>query len=1100
MMLLLCGDTVKKSNISNYSLHHLHTISIPLEYLNLKVLTLVILSLRKLLNQYECEDVFDCTRLVKKYTIRKIYKIFSTLKSQFTNIFRCKLLYVFSLGVMLIIIANSSIINPGPRKLSIVYNNVHGLINMKDLKSKSPPLNMTKVHEINGYIFAKKPDIVILNETWLKKPIISKQVFPENYKVLRLDRSLKTHPFDSKQPKKFRLNGGGVLIAHKLDLKIKSKKFEKIGAQAELLSVIFNTECGQSFTISTFYRVGTLGIENFEEVHKHLVSLATNKKMSKHILVGDLNFPEISWPDGTSSCELHHKFCDFFQCDIGHSQLVNEPTHKSGNTLDLLFTNIPGLINNLKVLEHNEFCLSDHFAITFDLSIQVKYKTVPRRQIYNYNKGDYVGLNQDLHNINWDVVFAINDPCIAWDRFKHILTTLCDHRIPKRSIRSQFQPPWYDTECDKIRREKEKWRIKAKETDNEHDHDRFRECRKLFKNKMNEKMRLNFVDDSDNSLISKNFWKHVKSRTKSTRIPETVSYGSKFRSDHTEQANLFNEYFSHQFSGESKYDIDIDGSGNNFFDLRFDCDDVYLILRRLNPSKAPGPDRIHGKILKNCARSLSYPLSVLFNLSFVTGCIPPDWKLASVVPVFKKGDKNLVENYRPISLTSLVMKVFERCVRTSLFSACSNRLDSRQHGFLADRSCVTQMIPFTEDLSSTINEKSRSDIIYFDFAKAFDSVSHDLILIKLRDQFNVNGLMLKFIKAYLEGRHQQVVIGGYKSSLIPVTSGVPQGSILGPLLFVLFINDMFSCISLETNIALYADDTKIWRKINMFNDHFGLQDDINNLYDWSVKNKMVFHPNKCKALSVTMQRNVLDNLPFNIFIYELNGTLIDYVQSQSDLGVKINTKLTWGPHLDDLISKANSRLGLLKRTCHFSNDKRQKRAFYLAMVRSIFEHCSPVWSPQYATHILKCEIVQKRAIKWINGENFASYSNEKYHEELKNLNILPMKLKFVYNDLILFYKIVNKLVPIEFPSYISVIVPEATRYTRSSAAVHNKTDLSLYSCKIVPTNDTFRHSYFYRTVKNWNKLPINIRQSEGLSAFRDTLKNCLWSAENEWPD
>ena len=133
----------------------------------------------------------------------------------------------------------------------------------------------------------------------------------------------------------------------------------------------------------------------------------------------------------------------------------------------------------------------------------------------------------------------------------------------------------------------------------------------------------------------------------------------------------------------------------------------------------------------------------------------------------------------------------------------------------------------------------------------------------------------------VEGRHQQVVIGGYKSSLIPYTSGVPQGSILGSLLFVLFINDiMFSCIALETNIALYADDTKICHKINnMFNDYSGLQDDINNLYDWSVKNKMVFHPSKCKALSVTMQRNVLDNLPFDIFIYELNGTLIDYVQS-----------------------------------------------------------------------------------------------------------------------------------------------------------------------------------------------------------------------------
>ena len=142
---------------------------------------------------------------------------------------------------------------------------------------------------------------------------------------------------------------------------------------------------------------------------------------------------------------------------------------------------------------------------------------------------------------------------------------------------------------------------------------------------------------------------------------------------------MFNEYFSHQFSCESKYDIAIDCSGNNFFDLKFECDDVYQILRKLNPSKAPGPDWMHGQVLKNCARSLAYPLSILYNLSFVTGCIPPDWKLASDVPVFKKGDKNSVENYRPISLMSLVMKVFERCVRTSLLTVCNDLLDPRQY-------------------------------------------------------------------------------------------------------------------------------------------------------------------------------------------------------------------------------------------------------------------------------------------------------------------------------------------------------------------------------------------------------------------------------------
>ena len=241
----------------------------------------------------------------------------------------------------------------------------------------------------------------------------------------------------------------------------------------------------------------------------------------------------------------------------------------------------------------------------------------------------------------------------------------------------------------------------------------------------------------------------------------------------------------------------------------------------------------------------------MFNLSFVTGLIPPDWKLASVVPVFKKGDKNSVGNYRPISLTSLVMKVFERCIKTSLLSVCEEYLDPRQHGFLNNKSCVTQMIPFANDLALTIDTRSRIDVIYFDFAKAFDSVSHDLILSKLKTNFKIDGMMLNFVKSYLKGRRQQVLVGGQLSSELPVLSGIPQGSILGPLLFVMFINDVFSCVSPSTNIALYADDTKIWRSILKFEDHFALQNDINNLFNWSVKNKMVFHPKKFKALALT---------------------------------------------------------------------------------------------------------------------------------------------------------------------------------------------------------------------------------------------------------
>ena len=533
---------------------------------------------------------------------------------------------------------------------------------------------------------------------------------------------------------------------------------------------------------------------------------------------------------------------------------------------------------------------------------------------------------------------------------------------------------------------------------------------------------------------------------------------------------------------------------------KFSREDVLLILKKLNPNKAPGPDGIHGKVLKNCAQSLAYPLSVLFNLSFSTGCIPPDWKLALVVPVHKKGNKSSVENYRPISLTSLVMKVFERCIKTALYAACSDLLDNRQHGFVNERSCTTQMIPFTDNLALALNNRSRIDVIYFDFAKAFDSVSHDLILNKLKNIFNVDGLMLKFIKSYLEGRQQQVVVGGQTSSSLPVRSGVPQGSILGPLLFVIFINDMFSCVSEGTNIALYADDTKIWREIIGYPDHHIIQNDINRLYDWSVRNRMKFHPQKCKALSVSLQRNVLDNLPFNTFFYKLSGSDIDFVPSQSDLGVAINSRFNWGAQCKALVSKASSRLGLLKRTCHFTTDKRQKRSFYLALIRSIFEHCSVIWSPQTATHLEQFVAIQKRAIKWINGEPYSSYNDDKLATEQKKLDILPVKQKFIYNDLMTFYKIVNNIIPVSLPTYIVLCRPEGTRYTRHNAQIIDRSDTSTYMSTTVPCSDAFRNSFFHRSMLKWNSLPVCIRQSERISTFKVKLIKHLWTADTVWPD
>ena len=221
------------------------------------------------------------------------------------------------------------------------------------------------------------------------------------------------------------------------------------------------------------------------------------------------------------------------------------------------------------------------------------------------------------------------------------------------------------------------------------------------------------------------------------------------------------------------------------------------------------------------------------------------------------------------------MKIFERIVKEKLLSLTNEYLDPRQHGFLEHKSCTTNMVNFCDSLALSLNENLISHVVYFDFAKAFDSVNHDILLHKLKHFYNIDGILLKFLVNYLKDRFQRVVIGNEMSHNLQVNSGVPQGSILGPLLFVLFINDLPQGLSQGTNLALYADDTKIWRNIQSASDNQILQNDINYLNDWALRNKMKFHPSKCKVLSISLLRQTLP-IP-NPFVYRLGMSSLESV-------------------------------------------------------------------------------------------------------------------------------------------------------------------------------------------------------------------------------
>ena len=549
------------------------------------------------------------------------------------------------------------------------------------------------------------------------------------------------------------------------------------------------------------------------------------------------------------------------------------------------------------------------------------------------------------------------------------------------------------------------------------------------------------------------------------------------------KADIFNNYFYKQFSEPSLYNIDIDFTNDSSNDIDLSATRVKSVLDNLQTNKVQGPDAINGVVLKNCSKSLSYPLHKLFNLAYNTGYLPSEWKLANVVPIHKKDDKNKVVNYRPISLTSLVMKVFERILYDELLTRTQEKIDQRQHGFLKNKSCNSNLLTFTESIARSLHEKIGTDVIYFDFAKAFDTVSHDLILQKLKVQYKIDGTLLNFFTNYLQGRKQQVIIDNAVSNSVDVLSGVPQGSILGPLLFVLFINDIYESIDAETNIELYADDTKIWREIKSESDCNFLQKDIDALYAWSRNNKMSFHPDKCKVVSIyDFRPEFIKVLPFPKLPYMIGSNDIDFSVCEKDLGVLVNERFRWEDHHSKVLNKAHQMLGFTKRTCHFISDTRKKRMLYLSLVRSNFEHASIIWRPTTETAVNEFEQLQKKALKWILKEENLHYDEEIYLKKCYQTNLSPMKVFFDINDLIYFHKIINNQIPLNIPKYIQP-------YTGQSRLRQSKLDDMCYVCDYKSSSfpscrSPFYKSFFYRVVHTWNSIPLSIRNIPNSQSFK----------------
>ena len=494
-------------------------------------------------------------------------------------------------------------------------------------------------------------------------------------------------------------------------------------------------------------------------------------------------------------------------------------------------------------------------------------------------------------------------------------------------------------------------------------------------------------------------------------------------------------------------------------DIDISIVEINKLLRGLKENTACGPDEIYAKMLRELADELALPLQILFHRSFNFSEIPEDWKCANVVPIYKGGGKTKPSNYRPISLTSLVCKLFEKMLKSviQIHLESNDVLQSSQHGFRPGRSCLTNLLSFLDFTLGESDKGKKVSVIYLDFSKAFDKVPHGRLILALK-QHGLDGLLLKWIQIWLTGRKQRVILNGTKSDWTSVESGVPQGSVLAPLLFIIFVNNIDS--GLVSKIWKFADDVKVAAVVETEQDIATLQNDLDRIADWTSTWQMRLNMDKCKLLNIGKR---------NTSSFHLNSSELVEVREEKDLGVLVTQDLHSSKQCTLARNKSLRMLGLLNRNVHYKS-KHVMKQLYCSYVRPHLEYCIQAWHPVYKKDLQVLERVQRKATKMINGLKSLTYE-----KRLERLNLPLLYHRRLRGDMIELFKIVKGTGAPELKALFEINNNSRTRGHRLKL---NKKHTKLLQYKSFFTN---------RVVNEWNVLPASVIESSTLCKFKKEL-------------
>lgn len=729
-------------------------------------------------------------------------------------------------------------------------------------------------------------------------------------------------------------------------------------------------------------------------------------------------------------------------------QQLNSIRNSRGRFLDLIFADD---FNDISVIESQMPLLPldsyHHPGLETILSFSFTGPLIINHEllIYQYPQADFTKLNLYLEQTDWSFLYSTVDLDVMVNMFYKHLFKAIDLYVPKRKIKNQKYPKWYDGPLRKLISGKNRAYNKFKRTGYASD------IRREVKYRI-DLCYLTFVSNIEHVIPEnvKYFWTFINSLKRTEHMPSIMKYNNDTLKTPSSIADTFTLHFESCYSNHSTLDLNHLESvkfGSHLSFHIFKEDEIKKKMLDLDPSKGSGPDGIPPILLKKCP-ALSAPLCTIFQRSFDRGYVPSRWKYSNLVPIFKSGDKPDIKNYRGISMLSAIPQLLESILTDELFYTFKNYIIDEQHGFYRGRSTTTNLAIYQEFITSSVEAGYQVDTINTDLSKAFDSVCQQLLLKKL-SEIGITGNYLKWIKSYLINRRQRVTVNGSVSREVTVSSGVPQGSHIGPILFLLFINDVVSCFK-NSHCLLYADDLKFFNIVEP--NYNALQSDLDQFVSWCSSNYLELNISKCKVISFYRRSNPVENS------YIINNTTLESVSTFNDLGVIFDRELSFSLHVDTIILRAFRLLGFIKRSTKHIQDTKAITCLYSGLIRSILEYCSTVWSPSQAIYVNRIERVQNKFCKYLLFKFHFPYRDLSYETRLLLCGMQTLERRRRDAMLLLLYKIINgDIICEKLLCQVNFVVP--LRHTPQSQLFFEKTHRTNYG----------QRAFMNRLLCNYNK-------------------------------